>query len=240
MINAQQLRENLADIHHRISVASVRAGRKPEEVLLVAVTKTHPIEVLEMAYDLGLRHFGENRVQELVRKEAALPKDINWHLIGNLQKNKAKQIAEFVHEVQSIHALDTAKELDRRATQASKTIRVLIEVNISGEASKDGIEPVETIGLLESIIASCPSLELCGLMGMASPEEVVERTRPQFKHLASILHEVQTLHPELQHFRDISMGMSNDFEIAIEEGATMVRIGNGLFGERSGFLGERG
>jgi len=210
----------------------MRSSRKREEVLLVAVTKTHPAEVVRSAYDLGLRHFGENRVQELVRKKEELPEDILWHLIGHLQSNKAKYVAPFVHLVHSIDSLETAKELSKRAEQHNRTVPVLIEVNVSNESSKHGIQSGQLFPILEGILREAPFLELHGLMTVAAFEENPEQVRPQFINLRKLLEESRSRYPELTAFKELSMGMSNDFEVAIEEGATIVRVGSALFGER--------
>ncbi len=201
-------------------------------VLILPVSKTQPTDAIRAFYDLGFRDFGESRVQELLKKRDELPSDIRWHFIGHLQSNKAKYIAPFVHTVHSIHNLGIARELSKRAEESGRTIKVLIEINISVEEQKQGAAPDNTESMALEIVKTCPNLLLSGLMGMASEEDDVERTRPQFHLLRELREEIQERHPELTSFTELSMGMSNDFEIAIEEGATIVRIGSALFGER--------
>ena len=218
------LQENLSHLENRISKSCERAGRHREEVTLIAVSKTHPVEVIQEAYELGIRHFGENRVQELLKKKDLLPADIRWHLIGHLQSNKAKYIADFIHCVHSIDSLDTAKELSKRGAQHSRKINVLLEVNVAGEESKEGITTSEASPLLRHIFAEASSLHVNGLMTVAPYEDDPERVRQYFRELRKLRDELA--------LEDLSMGMTNDFEVAIEEGATMIRIGSGLFGER--------
>ncbi|MBS1904011.1 MAG: YggS family pyridoxal phosphate-dependent enzyme [Bacteroidetes bacterium] len=219
------LRENLLHTEERILHACARSGRKREDVTLVAVTKTHPVEIVREAYDLGLRDFGENRVQEMLSKTESLPSDIRWHLIGLLQSNKAKYIAPFVHMVHSIESVSTARELSKRAEQHARTIEILIEVNVSGEESKSGIAPIHLPSFLVELQTAAPALKVKGLMTVAPYEENPERTRPVFARLR----ELAAAH-SLPH---LSMGMTNDFEVAIEEGATLIRVGSALFGERA-------
>lgn len=223
---------NLELVEKRIALACEHAGRARDSVLLLPVSKTQSVEAIQSLYDFGLRDFGENRVQELLKKRDALPEDIRWHFIGHLQSNKAKYIAPFVHAVHSVHNVEVAHELSKRATQSERIIKVLIEVNISDEEQKQGIAPKNIETLAIEISNSCPNLLLSGLMGMASFEENIERTRPQFRTLRELRNEIQERHAELTGFTELSMGMSNDFEIAIEEGATIIRIGSALFGER--------
>ena len=183
-------------------------------------------------YDLGIRDFAESRVQELRKKRDELPNDIRWHFIGHLQSNKARQIAPFIEWVHSVDSIELAQELSRRAEQYGRTINVLVEVNISSEHQKNGVDPEGATSLVELIVKECPNLIPRGLMGMASEEKDLERTRPQFRMLRELRDNIRERHPELTSFTELSMGMSNDFEIAIEEGATIVRIGSALFGPR--------
>jgi len=227
------LQENLTHLEERIGNACRRAGRRREEVTLIAVSKTHPVEVIQHAYDLGIRDFGENRVHELLKKQEfflnheprTTSHDIRWHLIGHLQSNKAKYIAPFIHCVHSIDSIETAKELSKRAEQHSGTIDVLLEINVAGEATKEGIATSEAEELQRLIFEEAASLRVRGLMTVAPFEDDPENVRPYFR-------ELRTLRDKLR-LSELSMGMSNDFEVAIEEGATMIRIGSELFGERS-------
>jgi pyridoxal phosphate enzyme (YggS family) len=219
--------------YHAIQDSIMRvASNEDRGILLIAVSKQQSVESIRALYDLGLRDFGESRVQELLKKRDELPSDIRWHFIGHLQSNKARQIAPFIEWVHSIDSIELAQELSRRAEQYGRTIIVLVEVNISGEDKKNGVEPKEALSLIEKIQNECPNLSLRGLMGMASEEEEIERTRPQFRLLRELREKIWERHPELTRFTELSMGMSNDYEIAIEEGATIVRIGSALFGER--------
>jgi len=208
------------------------ATHNDRDILLLAVSKQQPVERIRALYDLGQRDFGESRVQELLKKRDELPSDIRWHFIGHLQSNKARQIAPVIEWIHSIDSLETANELSRRAAQHDRKINTLIEVNISREAQKNGVSLENALSLVESIISECPNLIPRGLMGMASEEEDIERTRPQFRLLRELRDKIRERHPELTSFTELSMGMSNDFEIAIEEGATIVRVGSALFGPR--------
>jgi pyridoxal phosphate enzyme (YggS family) len=223
------LEQTYRAIQQRIESACARAGGDARNVLLLAASKQQPAESIRALYNLGHRDFGESRVQELLRKRAKLPDDIRWHLIGHLQSNKARQIASFIHSVHSNDSFDTAVELSKRAIEHSRTIRVLIEINISDEPQKNGVQPSEAEKLVVEIAEKCPGLVVSGLMGMASFEEDPENTRPQFRKLRELLREIQERQPQLKGFTELSMGMSNDFPVAIEEGATIVRIGSALF-----------
>jgi PLP dependent protein len=226
MKNGSMLEQQYHAIQDRIlRIASDR------NMLLLAVSKQQPVERIRALYDLGQRDFGESRVQELLKKRDALPSDIRWHFIGHLQSNKARQLAPFIDWVHSIDSIETAQELSRRAEQCGRTINALVEVNISGETQKNGLDPENTLPFVESILKHSSHLVPSGLMGMASFEEDLEQTRPQFRKLRELREKIQERHSELTHFTELSMGMSNDYEIAIEEGATIVRIGSALFGE---------
>ena len=225
------LKTTLQEINERIAVATARSGRVAGDVQLVAVTKTHPIAIISEAYTLGLRDFGENRVQEMIVKHYELPADIRWNLIGHLQSNKAKYIAQFVGLVHSIDSVETAKELSKRATLHSRTAEILLEVNVGAEASKDGVAVDGAKQLLDSIRQEAPEIIIRGLMTVAPFDEHPERIRPVFAKLRALRDELASAHPDLG-LTELSMGMSNDYEIAIEEGATIVRLGSALFGER--------
>ena len=223
------LHDNLRCVQDQIEQAAERSGRVSGAVTLVAVTKTQSADIVENAFELGLRHFGESRVQELIKKKDLLSTQIHWHQIGYLQSNKAKYIAPFVHLVHSIDSLETAIELSKRAEQNARVIDVLLEVNIAAEPQKNGIAPEKTALLLESILEQATALKIKGLMTVAPFEANPEHTRPYFRSLRKLHDRLQHDHPDI---RELSMGMSNDFEIAIEEGATIIRIGSALFGER--------
>ena len=222
---------NLAEIRDRIARAAARAGRKAGEVTLVAVSKTFPAEAIRAAYELGLRHFGENRVQEWESKRATLA-DLNatWHLIGHLQSNKARRAANLFHRVDSVDSLALAQKLDAAASAEGKRLQVLIEVHLGGEETKSGIGERDLPALAESI-ARLPHLEFLGLMTIPPYFDVPEQVRPYFRRLRELRD--QTSGHLAQPLNVLSMGMSHDFEIAIEEGATEIRIGTALFGERA-------
>jgi pyridoxal phosphate enzyme (YggS family) len=219
-------------IEARILDACERSDRVRDSVLLLPVSKTQSIDKINSLYDLGIRDFGENRVQELLKKKDELPEDVRWHFIGNLQTNKAKYLAPFIHTVHSIHSVELAGELSKRAAKQGRTINVLVEANISYEEQKHGADIQEIESIVTHVADRCQNLELVGLMGMASYEDDPEKTRPQFRKLRQLRDEIAERHKELISFKELSMGMSNDFEVAIEEGATIVRIGSALFGEQ--------
>ena len=202
-------------------------------VRLLAVSKTKPIAMLQAAYDAGQRDFGENKVQELRDKHPLLPSDIRWHMIGHLQTNKVKYIAPFIYMIHSVDSIKLLEEIDRRAALADRKIKVLLQVYIAEEESKFGfsIDELKTL-FTKEFIAAYPHVEFSGLMGMATFTEDKVQIRKEFKSLHSLFIEVKEKFPELTSFNELSMGMSNDYEIAMEEGATMVRIGSSIFGSR--------
>lgn len=224
------LAENLASIQARIRGAAQRAGRDPSDIVLVAVTKGQPPEVVGAAAALGLRVFGENRVQEAKAKIPLCPDTLCWHMIGHLQTNKCRDAVELFEMVQSVDSLHLALELNKRAEQAAKRMPILLEVNVSGESTKFGYKPETLLAELKAI-NELPRLEIQGLMTMAPWTPEPEKVRPVFRKLRELKIECeQVLGAPLPH---LSMGMSNDFEVAIEEGSTMVRIGTALFGPRA-------
>jgi pyridoxal phosphate enzyme (YggS family) len=221
------LRDRLADVHRRISLAAERAGRDPGSVRLVAVTKTLGIERVREAVEAGLRDFGENYVQEAREKLAALGPDIRWHFIGHLQSNKARHV---VGAFELIHSLDSetlAREIQKRSAAAGIVQDVLVEVRLDPAASKTGIEP-EALPCLVEQVRGLPNVRLRGLMGMPPLFADPEDARPGFRLLRRLL---EVVPPESR--RELSMGMSSDFEVAIEEGATLVRVGTAIFGPRA-------
>ena len=206
----------------------------PSSVQLVAVTKTRPVEKLEEAYSLGLRDFGENRVQELIEKQPQLPADVRWHLIGHLQTNKVKYIASFVHLIHSVDSLKLLIEINRQAIRNKRVIHCLLQVYIAKEESKFGMDENEIIELLNSDeFASLKNIAIRGLMGMATFTENEMVVRAEFASLKSFFENLKTSYfADNNMFNLISMGMTSDYPIAIEEGSNMVRIGTALFGER--------
>lgn len=217
----QNLKEVLADI--------------PQQVRLVAVSKFHPKEAIEAAYTAGQRIFGESKVQELEEKYASLPKDIEWHFIGHLQTNKVKYIAPYIA---MIHAVDTYKllaEIDRQAAKAGRTISCLLEIHIAQEESKYGFSLQECRDMLdEGSWKGLKNICICGLMGMATYTDDTDQIRNEFKTLHDFFLELKQKHfQDTDSFKEISMGMSHDYQLAIEEGSTLVRIGSKIFGERN-------
>jgi pyridoxal phosphate enzyme (YggS family) len=224
-----QLAENLHAVRLRIEQACQRAGRSPESVQLLAVTKTVPVERIREALQAGLTHFGENYIQEAQDKIEALGQG-TWHFIGHLQRNKAKPAVRLFSMVETLGSLSLAGELNRLALQAGKTLEVLVQINEAGEASKSGLAPGEALGLLEES-ASWPGLRIRGLMTLPPYDPDPERSRPWFRALALRRKEWQQRFPHVA-LEHLSMGMSHDFEVAIEEGATLIRVGTALFGAR--------
>ena len=226
------VRENLLRIQERIAKAAEGAGRRAEEITLIGVSKTHPASAIREAYEAGIRHFGENRVQEWEGKRAGTEGlAATWHLIGHLQSNKTARAARLFHSVDSVDDFGIAQRLDRTRTEAGITgkLRVLIEVRIAPEETKSGVELNELSALAEKF-ADLPRIELAGLMCIPPFLEKAEQVRPYFRRLRELRDELAgKLGLALP---VLSMGMSHDFEVAIEEGATEVRVGTALFGER--------
>jgi len=220
---------NIALVRARIAQAAVRGGRSPESVTLVAVTKTIGIDRIREAVAHGLRVFGENRVQEAREKVPQFP-EASWHLIGSLQRNKVKEAVRLFHLIHSVDSVALAEEVGRRALAggAGAPIEILIQVNVSEEPQKHGIPPAET-AVVVGEVARIPGVRVRGLMGMAPVVAAPEDTRPFFRRLREIRDRVRDHLAEVA-LPDLSMGMSDDFEIAIEEGATMVRVGRAVFG----------
>jgi len=231
---------NLRSVQARIADAALRASRDPTEVRLVAVTKTLSTDLVGAAYKLGLRHFGENRVEEAAGKVAVLPPDITWHMIGHIQSRKAKQVVQLMHCIHSVDSLRLAIQLDRLSLRRTSPLPVLLEINVSGEPSKSGLpaaqwsaDPRERQSLFSAIedLVALPHLKVEGLMTIAPIVSEAEQARPVFMSLRRLLDELRSRYPRSD-WLHLSMGMTDDFEIAIEEGATMVRIGRAIFGHR--------
>jgi hypothetical protein len=227
--------ENLAAVRERINTAARRAGRSPEEVALMAVSKTQPVERIHEAYSAGQRLFGENRVQEFSGKADSLRdlKDAEWHLIGHLQTNKAAKTAELFRAVDSVDSLRLAEKLDAAARTLGKKLDVLIEINVGGEAVKSGLAP-DSRELEELLIASprLASLVFRGLMTVPPFTDDPQSARPYFRRLRALRDTMAARHLPGVVMDELSMGMSHDFEVAIEEGSTCVRVGTSIFGDR--------
>jgi hypothetical protein len=222
---------NLAGIRERIAQSAARAGRTTDDITLVAVSKTFPPEAIRAAYELGLRRFGENRVQEWELKRAAVADlDATWHLIGHLQSNKARRAANLFNRVDSVDSIALAQKLDAAAASEAKQLKVLIEVHLGGEETKSGVQEADLPSLAENIVR-LQHLDLLGLMAIPPYFDEPERVRPYFKKLRELRDRVSAWLSKPLGI--LSMGMSHDFEIAIEEGATEIRVGTSLFGERS-------
>ncbi len=206
----------------------------PSNVVLVAVTKTRPVEDMQQAYDCGLRDFGENRVQEMIDKQPQLPADIRWHQIGHLQTNKVKYIAPFVHLIHSVDSLKLLTEINKQALRADRIIDCLLQVFIATEESKFGLDEQEVRDILSSDeFAGLKNIRIRGLMGMATFTDNMEVVRNEFATLKKLFGRIQNeFFSGSSDFNILSMGMSGDYHIAIEEGSTMVRIGSAIFGER--------
>ena len=203
----------------------------PEHVTLVAVSKTKPIEDIKVLYDLGHRDFGENKVQEMCDKAEVLPKDIRWHMIGHVQTNKIKQMSDFVHLIHGIDKGKRLKEVQKRAKAANRKQNVLLQVKIADEDTKFGMTLQQAKEILsDDNIAQYPNVNIVGLMGMATFTEDTHQVRDEFKALKELYEELKTEFPQINY---LSMGMTADYEIAIDEGSNMVRIGSAIFGERS-------
>jgi pyridoxal phosphate enzyme (YggS family) len=226
-----QLADNIAHVRSTIAEAARQAGRRPEEVTLVAVSKTMPVALVRIAYNLGVSHFGENRVQEALPKiEAFHPEGMYWHMIGHLQSNKAGKVVVPFDYVQSVDSLHLALALDRYADQHGKRLPVLLQVNVSGEASKEGAPLAGALELARQVLA-LPHIEVQGLMTIAPLVENSEEARPVFRKLRILRDQLRIELPGCA-WQHLSMGMTDDYSIAIAEGATIVRIGRAIFGER--------
>ena len=222
-------------MQERIVAASLRSGRKPEEITLLAVSKTFPPGQIRAAYGAGLRLFGENRVQEFSGKVSALRDlhDAEWHMIGHLQTNKAAQSAELFSHIDSVDSVRLARKLNSAAIDLGKKIPVLIEINIGAEAAKSGVAPDSTeLEDLLNAVPDLPSLDFRGLMTVPPFSDDPEQSRPYFRKMCEVFHRIAARRLPAVQMLTLSMGMSHDYEIAIQEGATCVRIGTAIFGER--------
>ena len=226
------LKDQLEDVEARIQAACRRAGRSRDEVTLIAVSKTKPVETLREAYDLGVRVFGENKVQELTAKYEALPDDIHWHMIGHLQTNKVKYIIDKVDLIHSVDSLKLAETIEKEAEKHALTADILVEVNVAQEESKFGLKTEEVIPFIEKI-SGFSHVNVRGLMTIAPFVENPEENRSIFADLHQLSVDISNKNIDNVNVSILSMGMTNDYEVAIEEGATMVRVGTGIFGARN-------
>ena len=225
------LKENLQEVEKRIAAACMRAGRRREDVTLIAVSKTKPVDMLREAYDLGIRVFGENKVQELTEKYDRLPEDIRWHMIGHLQTNKVKYIVGKTELIHSVDSLKLAEMIEKESQKHGCVTDILVEVNVAEEESKFGLRMEEVIPFIEKIV-QYPHINVRGLMTIAPFVENPEENRTIFADLHKLYVDIKEKNIDNGTVSILSMGMTNDYEVAIEEGATMVRIGTGIFGAR--------
>ena len=223
--------ENYLAVEEKVKEACRRAGRNRDEVTLIAVSKTKPMSMIEDLLPLGVVDFGENKVQELTAKEEALPSGIHWHMIGHLQRNKVKYIVDKACLIHSVDTLRLAETISQEAEKKGVTANILIEVNVAGEDSKFGVSPDETAALAEAI-AKLPNIAVKGLMTIAPFVENAEENRAVFRNLRKLSVDIEEKKFNNVTMAVLSMGMTGDYEVAIEEGATMVRVGTGIFGER--------
>ncbi len=226
------LAENLKKVEENIEKACRRAGRKREEVTLIAVSKTKPISMLSEIYDCGIRDFGENKVQEICEKRDFLPSDIHWHMIGHLQRNKVKYIIKDTALIHSVDSYRLAEEINIQAKKIRRIVPILIEVNIAEESSKFGIAANETLQLAVEI-SRLDNLRIQGLMTIAPYTENPEENRPYFEKIRELSVDIKQENIDNVSMDVLSMGMTGDYMTAIEEGATIVRVGTGIFGARN-------
>lgn len=227
-----EIRDNVARVRERMAAACARSGRRPEDVKLVAVSKTVPPERIRQAYEAGLRDFGENRVQEAEAKRPAVSElNATWHLVGHLQSNKAKPAREFFHWIHSVDSLRLAEKLHKATACSGDRLPILLEVNLGQELTKSGAQEDEVLRLAEQI-GQLETLEVRGLMVLPPFFEDPEQGRPYFRRLRELAKKIDSAGLSRALMNELSMGMSHDFEVAIEEGATMVRVGTAIFGAR--------
>lgn len=231
------IKENLARVEEKIQHSCEKANRNRSDVRLIAVSKTKPVSMLQEAYDQGIRDFGENKVQEILDKYEQLPKDVRWHMIGHLQTNKVKYIIDKVCMIHSVDSLHLAEEISKQAVKKNVTANILVEINIGDEASKFGTSLEEAYDLVKNII-DLPNILVHGLMTVAPYVVDSEENRPLFMKMSKLCVDIKSQLVDNgigKHnmFTELSMGMTGDYEVAIEEGATFVRVGTGIFGERN-------
>ena len=224
--------ENYRAVEEKVANACKRAGRSREDVTLIAVSKTKPVSMIEELLPLGVRDFGENKVQELTAKEEVLPKDIRWHMIGHLQRNKVKYVIDKACMIHSVDSLRLAQEISKEAVKHGLVMPVLIEVNVAGEESKFGVSVEEAPSLVEEV-SKLPGIQVNGLMTIAPYVEDPEENRYVFRNLRKLSVDIREKNFDNVIMNVLSMGMTGDYEVAIEEGATHVRVGTGIFGERN-------
>lgn len=226
------IKDNIKKVEEKVETACTNAGRNKEDVTLIAVSKTKPISMLEEAYDYGCRHFGENKVQELVEKYEVMPKDIKWHMIGHLQRNKVKYIVDKVYLIHSVDSFRLAEEISKEAVKKNVTVNILIEVNVAEEESKFGTSFQDAENLIREI-SVLPGISIKGLMTIAPYVENAEENRQYFVKLRQLSVDIMQKNIDNVSMDILSMGMTGDYQVAVEEGATYIRVGTGIFGERN-------
>ena len=224
--------ESLKEVEKKVEEACKRAGRERSEVTLIAVSKTKPVEMLQEVYDTGVRDFGENKVQEMMDKYEVMPKDIHWHMIGHLQRNKVKYIVGNVTMIHSVDSLRLAEEISKESVKKDVCTEILIEVNVAGEENKFGFTPENVFPELEKM-AALPNVKIRGLMTSAPFVENPEENRKYFRQLKQLSVDINAKNIDNIYMDTLSMGMTNDYVVAVEEGATMVRVGTAIFGARN-------
>lgn len=225
------IKENLGEVRENIRKACKKAGRNVEDVTLIAVSKTKPLSMLEEAYEAGARDFGENKVQEIIEKRPAMPEDARFHMIGHLQRNKVKQVLPHTVLIHSVDSLRLAEQIDQEAKKLGITAKILLEVNVAKEESKFGIMPEDVFEMVEQI-AAFSHLRIEGLMTIAPFVEDPEVNRPVFRKLYQLSVDIKKKNIDNVGMSVLSMGMTGDYQVAVEEGATMIRVGTGIFGAR--------
>ena len=225
------IKENLQEVERRICEACKRSGRDRSEVQLIAVSKTKPVSMIEEAYAEGIRRFGENKPQELRDKYEEMEKDIKWHMIGHLQRNKVKYIVDKVAMIHSVDSLRLAQTIEQEAAKHDVCVPILLEVNVAQEETKFGLKMEEVLPLVESI-AEFPHIKIQGLMTIAPYVQNPEENRPVFRQLKKLSVDIAAKNINNVTMSVLSMGMTGDYQVAVQEGATMVRVGTGIFGER--------
>ena len=231
------LKENYSHVLEEVKKSCKKADRSEDSVTLIAVSKTKPVENIQELYDYGVRIFGENKVQELCDKYEQLPKDIKWHMIGHLQRNKVKYIVDKVELIHSVDSLRLAETINEEAVKKNVTVNILIEVNVAEEESKFGVTCIEVLPLIQQI-AHFKNIHICGLMTIAPFVENEEENREYFRKLKKLAVDISSKNIDNVCMDVLSMGMTGDYHTAIEEGATCVRVGTGIFGERNYKLKE--
>ena len=226
------IKENIKKVENNILQACENVKRDRQEVTLIAVSKTKPVEMLQEAYDYGCRDFGENKVQELVQKYEVMPKDIRWHMIGHLQTNKVKYIVDKVALIHSVDSLKLAEEINKEANKHQIKVSILVEVNVAEEESKFGTTTQNAMELVTAI-SQLPNIQIEGLMTIAPYVEDEEENRQYFVKLKQLSVDIKSKNIDNVDMDELSMGMTGDYGVAVEEGATLVRVGTGIFGERN-------